>query len=151
MRLRLFDLLLLLIGVAFTIQAIRTPPETYDVMGPSLWPLSVALSLLVLLVLSSVFSRQAAPDAEPSDAEAPLSARFWLMCLAMIALVGVQLLATVPFFLTAAAFCVCAFLLMTRHRDIKSLLQAGGAALLFCFLIQYIFTQFINLDLTTTF
>jgi hypothetical protein len=73
------------------------------------------------------------------------------MCLAMIALVGVQLLATVPFFLTAAAFCVCAFLLMTRHRDIKSLLQAGGAALLFCFLIQYIFTQFINLDLTTTF
>lgn len=146
MRLRLFDLLLLLIGAAFTIQAIRTPPETYDIMGPSLWPLSVALSLLVLMVLSSVFSRQAAPNGD-----APLSARFWLMCLAMLALVGVQLLAIVPFFLTAAMFCVCAFLLMTRHRDVKSLLQAGGAALLFCFLIQYIFTQFINLDLTTTF
>jgi hypothetical protein len=146
MRLRLFDLLLLLIGGGFTVQAIRTPPETYDIMGPSLWPLSVALSLLVLPVLSSIFSRQ-----EGSDEVTPLSTRFWLMCLAMIALVGVQLLAIAPFFLTAAAFCVCAFLLMSRHRSIKSLLQACGAALLFCFLIQYIFTQFINLDLTTTF
>ncbi len=146
MSLRIFDLLLLLVGAAFTYQAIQTPPENYDVMGPSLWPLSVALSLLVLLVLSSVFSRQEAPNGD-----APLSSRFWLMCLAMIALVGLQLLAIVPFFLTAAVFCVCAFLLMTRHRDVKSLLQASGAALLFCYLIQYVFTQFINLDLTTTF
>ncbi|MEH6728273.1 MAG: tripartite tricarboxylate transporter TctB family protein [Hyphomicrobiales bacterium] len=146
MSLRIFDLLLLLIGAAFTYQAIQTPPENYDVMGPSLWPLSVALSLLVLLVLSSVFSRQA-----KSDREAPLNIRFWLMCLAMIALVAVQLLAIMPFFLSAAAFCLCAFLLMTHLRDVKSLLQAGSAALVFSYLVQYVFTQFINLDLTTTF
>lgn len=146
MSLRIFDLLLLLVGAAFTYQATQTPPESYDVMGPSLWPLSVALSLLVLLALSSVFSRQA-----KSDQEAPLNIRFWLMCLAMIALVGVQLLAIMPFFLSAAAFCLCAFLLMTDRRDVKSLLQAGSAALVFSYMIQYVFTQFINLDLTTAF
>lgn len=146
MSLRIFDVLLLLIGAAFTFQAIRTPPESYDVMGPSLWPLSVAISLLVLLVLSSIFSR--GPN---ENKEAPLSIRFWLMCLAMLALVGLQLMAVVPFFLSAAAFCFGAFLLMTDQRDVKSLIQAAGAALAFCFLIQYVFTQFINLDLNTTF
>lgn len=146
MSLRIFDVLLLFIGAAFTYQAIQTPPENYDVMGPSLWPLSVAISLLVLLVLSSVFSGRSG-----ENRDSPLSLRFWLMCLAMIAFVGVQLLAIMPFFLSAAAFCFCAFLLMTHHRDVKSLLKAGVAALLFCFVIQYIFTQFINLDLKTVF
>lgn len=146
MSLRIFDVLLLFIGVAFTYQAIQTPPENYDVMGPSLWPLSVAVSLLALLVLSSVFSRRSG-----ENRASPLSIRFWLMCLAMIAFVGVQVLALMPFFLSAAAFCFCAFLLMTHNRDVKSLLQAAGAALLFCFAIQYVFTQVISLDLKTAF
>lgn len=146
MSLRVFDLFLIFIGAAFTYQAFQTKPENYDVMGPSLWPMSIAVSMLILLVLSSMLSRPANPKKDGA-----LSVRFWLMCVAMIAFVGLQLLAIMPFFLSAAAFCFCAFLLMTTHKDIKSLVTAGSASLAFCYLIQYVFTQFIHLDLKITF
>lgn len=146
MNVRKFDLLLIFISVAFIYQAIRTPAENYDVMGPALWPLSVAIPMLGLLVLTCLLSRRS-----DDDIATPLSNRFWLMCLAMVALVGLQVLAIVPFFLSAAAFCFCAFLLMSDRPNAKSILKAGSAAVIFCFLIQYLFTSAIILDLKTTF
>lgn len=146
MTVRIFDLLLIFVSGAFIFQAIRTPVENYDVMGPSLWPLSVAIPMLGLLVLNSLLSRRSR-----DDVATPLSNRFWLMCLAMVALVGLQVLAIVPFFLSAAGFCLCAFLLMSDRPNAKSILKAGSAAVFFCFLIQYLFTSVIILDLKTTF
>ena len=127
-------------------QAVLTKPEYYDVMGPALWPLVVAVPMLGMLLITTLFSRSS-----QSEENLPLSNRFWLMCLAMITLVGLQVLAIVPFFLSASSFCFCAFLLMSENRNAKALLIAGIASVVFCFGIQYLFTHVIVLDLKSTF
>ena len=54
MTTRLFDLFLIFIGGAFVVQAVLTKPEYYDVMGPALWPLVVAVPMLFVQVVAWV-------------------------------------------------------------------------------------------------
>lgn len=140
----IFDATLFAIGAAFIVQALRTPPETYDVMGPALWPFTVALAT-VLLILARVLQSQ------PRAALQPMTMRLAGIALLAIAFVGLQAIAAVPFFLSATIFMFLAYLLMSRTPARREYLPVLAAALGFTCFLQWIFTSVINLDLPTGF
>lgn len=142
---RIVDGLLLLVVGLFLFQAFHTPEEAYDVMGPALWPGFVAVFAIALLVLMQFGKR---PDAE---GEAPMRARFWLFCSAAVVLVAIQSLGVAPFFLAAALYCFCSYLLIAYQPDALRLSASALGSLVFCYVVQWLFTNLVYLDLPVTF
>lgn len=139
---RIFDGFLLVIPSIFLLQAYRTPEETYDVMGPALWPGLVAgLAIGVALVL--LLTKRVG-----NSEVKPIQPRFWLFCAATVALVVIQSVAVAPFFLVATLFCFGSYLLIAYETSPMRLVLSAAGSIAFCYAVQWLFTTLVQLDLT---
>ena len=141
----LFDGTLLIIVMLFVYQATQTKPESYDVMGPALWPMSVSVLAAGLVVLSMFIDRHLLKN-KPT-----LTRRFYLFTGCVIGCAVVLSWGIVPFFIPAAVLCFASYLLLERDYKIAIITIAAASALAFCFALQWVFTTLVNLDLPTTF
>lgn len=142
---RLFDGFLLLVAALFFYQALHTKPENYDVMGPALWPMSVAVISAITVAFAMI-----TPGADGEN-ERKLNARFWLFISVIFGCVVTLNLEISPFFIPSSALCLLSYLLLSKKHDLVSITVAATLALAFCYTLQWIFTTFVNLDLTTSF
>lgn len=141
----LFDVTLLVVVALFIYQATQTKPESYDVMGPALWPMGVSIFAAALLSLSTLIDRRQLVD------KPKLTLRFYLFIACIFGCVIILSWAVVPFFIPAAVLCFTSYLLLQRDYKIVAAVIAAASALVFCFALQWIFTTVVSLDLPTTF
>ncbi|WP_323765713.1 tripartite tricarboxylate transporter TctB family protein [Marinovum sp.] len=137
-----FDVIAVLLGLAFLVTALRTPPEAYDVIGARGWPLAVALGCLGLLALRLLVAR--ARDEAETDRAGP---RFWLFCSANTLFVVILSLKVLPFFVTAAIFSTVNHLLLANTLSAARAVGALAVATVVCFALQALFTGVIYVDL----
>lgn len=137
-----FDVIAVVLGLAFLVTALRTASEAYDIIGARGWPLAVALGCLGLSGLRLVVAR-AEYNAETSGA----SPRFWLFCIANTLFVVVLSLKVLPFFVTAAIFSTVNHLLLANTFSFRRLAVASTIAVALCYALQALFTGVIYVDL----
>lgn len=139
---RPFDVIALVLALAFLAVAIGTPTERYDILGARTWPLIIAACTL-LFCLINLLERHRIRSANPS----PVFGRAWLFIAINVGFLTIAALEHFPFFLVAGI--AMTFNNRVIEYNFRPLPTMGVLALslVFCLAVQQFFTSVVYVDL----